>query len=105
MITFATRDANVCDGGCKRLREKMQCTAMADAVHCKDGCSALRLRWAKLALKPSVLFLDKRKGRRGTPHTGHCVPSGLSSEPERPHSSVGFALAHCDLGCLHVIHQ
>ena len=44
MITFATRDVNVCDGGCKRLREKMQCTAMVDAVHCKDGCSALRER-------------------------------------------------------------
>ena len=28
----------------KRLWEKMQCTAEADAVHCKDGCSALRER-------------------------------------------------------------
>ena len=44
MITFATRDANVCKDGCKRLREKMQCTAMVDAVHCKDGCSALQER-------------------------------------------------------------
>ena len=24
------------------MGEKMQCTAMVDAVHCKDGCSALR---------------------------------------------------------------
>ena len=28
----------------KSLWEKMQCTAEADAVHCKDGCSALRER-------------------------------------------------------------
>ena len=28
----------------KRLWEKMQCTAEADAVHCKDGRSALRER-------------------------------------------------------------
>ena len=27
MQTFAMADANVYDGGCKRLREKMQCTA------------------------------------------------------------------------------
>ena len=26
------------------MGEKMQCTAMADAVHCKDGCSALQRR-------------------------------------------------------------
>ena len=52
-------DANVYDGGCKRLRERMQtfavkrgsalqgrrqCTARAEAVHCKGGCSALRER-------------------------------------------------------------
>ena len=105
MITFATRDANVCDGGCKRLREKMQCTAMVDAVHCKDGCSALRERLqctaSEMGKTGTVIIsplLDKRKGRRGTPHTGHCVPLGLSSEPERPHFSVGFALARCDLG-------
>ena len=51
--------ANVYDGGCKRLRwrlqtfagkdanvcgEKRQCTARTDAVHCGDGCSALRER-------------------------------------------------------------
>ena len=28
----------------KSLWEKMQCTAEVDAVHCKDGCSALRER-------------------------------------------------------------
>ena len=28
----------------KNMREKMQCTARADAVQCKGGCSALRER-------------------------------------------------------------
>ena len=52
-------DANVYDGGCKRLRERMQtfavkrgsalqgrmqCTAGTVAVHCGSGCSALRER-------------------------------------------------------------
>ena len=44
MQTFTMAVANVCDGGCKRLREKMQCTARADAVHCGSGCSALQER-------------------------------------------------------------
>ena len=34
----------------------MQCTAEAVAVHCGSGCSALRLRWVKLAPKSPVLF-------------------------------------------------
>ena len=40
-------DARTCGDGCTYLREKMQCTAEADAVHCGSGCSALRLRWGK----------------------------------------------------------
>ena len=40
----------------------MQCTARVVAVHCGGGCSALRLRWAKLAPKSSVLFWTKEKG-------------------------------------------
>ena len=50
--------ARTCEDGCKYLRERlhilawrMQCTARTDAVHCGDGCSALRLRWVKLAPK------------------------------------------------------
>ena len=75
--TFAMAVANVYDGGCKRLRERMQtfavkrgsalqgrmqCTARADAVHCGSGCSALRLRWVKLASKSSALFWIREKG-------------------------------------------
>ena len=44
MQTFAMADANVCGGGCKRLRERMQTFAGKEAVHCRDGCSALRER-------------------------------------------------------------
>ena len=47
----------------KRLWEKMQCTAEADAVHCGSGCSALRGRLqctaseiGKRGPKSTVLF-------------------------------------------------
>ena len=43
-------------GKCSALRGRMQCTAEAVAVHCRSGCSALRLRWAKLEPKSPVLF-------------------------------------------------
>ena len=73
-------DARTCGDGCTYLRERlhvlawrMQCTARTDAVHCRSGCSALRLKWVKLAPKSSVLFWT-RKGRRDTPHTGLCSP-------------------------------
>ena len=45
----------------------MQCTARVVAVHCGDGCSALRLRWAKLAPKSSVLFWTREKGGETRP--------------------------------------
>ena len=44
MQTFTMADANVCDGGCKRLRWRGQTFAGKEAVHCKGGCSALRER-------------------------------------------------------------
>ena len=78
MITFATRDANVCGKRGSALQEWMQCTAGAVAVHCGDGCSALRLRWAKLAPKSSVLFWTREKGGETHPHTGHCLPSMIN---------------------------
>ena len=78
--------ANVYDGGCKRLRwrlqtfagkvanvcgEKMQCTARTDAVHCGDGCSALRERLqctasetGKIGTEIASPILDKRTGRK-----------------------------------------
>ena len=78
--------ANVYDGGCKRLRwrlqtfavkrgsalqGRMQCTARADAVHCGGGCSALRGRLqctasetGKTDTEIAIPILDKRKGRK-----------------------------------------
>ena len=38
------------------LAGKVASTSMEDAVHCRGGCSALRLRRAKLAPKSPVLF-------------------------------------------------
>ena len=40
----------------KNMREKMQCTARADAVHCGSGCSALRLRWPQKVPKSKSIF-------------------------------------------------
>ena len=48
MQTFAMADANVCDGGCKRLREKMQCTAS---------------EMGKTGTEIASPILDKRKGK------------------------------------------
>ena len=78
--------ANVYDGGCKRLRwrlqtfagkdanvcgEKRQCTARADAVHCGSGCSALRERlqctaseMEKTGTEKASPILDKKLGRK-----------------------------------------
>ena len=40
----AGKDAVHCKDGCSALQGRMQCTAGADAVHCGSGCSALRER-------------------------------------------------------------
>ena len=87
--TFAMAVANVYDGGCKRVRERMhtfagkggnvcgekrQCTVRTDAVPCKDGCSALRGRLqctasetGKTDTEIASPILDKRKGRKDSP--------------------------------------
>ena len=94
MQTFTMAVANVYDGGCKRLRERMQtfavkrgsalqgrmqCTARADAVHCGSGCSALRLRWVKLAPKSSVLFWIRDKGGETHPIRVSVAPRFIGS--------------------------
>ena len=72
MHVLARTDARTCGNGCKYLRGKcsalrgrMQCTAEAVAVHCRSGCSALRLRWVKLAPKWSVVFWIREKRDNG----------------------------------------
>ena len=59
----------------------MQCTARVVAVHCGDGCSALRWRLQctasekdKTDIEIAALFWDKRIGRKNSPHTGHRSP-------------------------------
>ena len=71
MQTFTMADANVYDSGCKRLREKRQCTARADAVHCGIGCSALQeglqctaSEMGKSDTEIANPILDKRRGRK-----------------------------------------
>ena len=60
---------------------------MADAVHCVDGCTALQRRLqctasetGKRGAEIASPILDKRKGWRDTPHTGHCSPQEISAE-------------------------
>ena len=57
---LAGKVACVC-GGCSALQGRMQCTAGAVALHCRDGCTALRLRRAKGTPKSSVLFRIREK--------------------------------------------
>ena len=59
----------------------MQCTAGSVAVHCGSGCSALRERLqctaSEMGKRDTEIvspILDKRKGRRDTPHMGHSSP-------------------------------
>ena len=103
--TFAGAVYNVCIRGCKRYpwrthvfgfkvdqigSWRMQCTARVVAVHCGDGCSALRGRlqctaseMGKTGTEIVSPILDKRKGRRDTPHMGHSSPQEISAEPRR----------------------
>ena len=64
---FAFKVDQIGPGGCSALQGWLQCTAEAVAVHCGSGCSALRLRWAKLAPKSSVLFWTREKGGETRP--------------------------------------
>ena len=59
--------ANVCGNGCNALQGRLQCFASEKG---KTGTEIV---------SP---VLDKRKGRRDTPHMGHCSPPlDLSGEP------------------------
>ena len=45
-----------------------QSFAWADAMLCVGTCNALRLRWAKKGIEIVCPILDKRKGRKDSPH-------------------------------------
>ena len=63
--------ARTCKDGCTYLRGQIfspQTFTMTDANVCKGGCKRLRLRGAKLELKSSVLFWTRK--RRLWDHNG-----------------------------------
>ncbi len=74
---FAFKVDQIGPGGCSALQGWLQCTAGAVAVHCGDGCSALRLRWLKTGTEIVSPVLGKRKGRKGSPYQGHYSPRKL----------------------------
>ena len=43
-MLYGSVKGKTCGKRCSALQGRMQCTARADAVHCKGGCSALRER-------------------------------------------------------------
>ena len=81
------------------LAGKVASTCVEDAVHCRGGCSALRERlqctaseMGKTGTETFSPILDKRIGRRDSPHTGHCSPLDTSAEPL--HHTQGDALGY-----------
>ena len=63
-------DARTCRDGCTYLRGGLHVLAWTDAVHCVEGCSALRERlqctaseMGKNGTEIASPILDKRKGR------------------------------------------
>ena len=66
-----------CRGGCSALRERLQCTAS---------------EMDKTGTEIATPILDKRIGRRDSPHTGHCRPLDTSAEPL--HHTQGDALGY-----------
>ena len=79
---------------------RMQCTARTDAVHCKDGCSALRERlqctaseMEKTGTEKASPILDKKLGREnGSSRNTLGLPQDISAKPHDPHPSV-FTMA------------
>ena len=92
----------------------MQCTARVDAVHCGGGCSALRGRlqctaseMGKTGTETFSPILDKRIGRRDSPHTGHCCPLDTSAEPlhHTPGDALGYVLGRALNACAYSLIQ
>ena len=63
--------AKLCVGGCKALRWRMQCFALAIAKLCVGGCKALRWRLQSFALADAMLCVDGCNALReiGNPFT------------------------------------
>ena len=76
------------------MRGRMQYTAWRDAVHCVDGCSALRERlqctaseMGKRGTEIVSPILDKRKGKNDS-HMSHYSPQEISVEPIRAYGEI-----------------
>ena len=74
----------------KGIAFSTQCTAMADAVHCEDGCSALQERlqctaseMGKTGIVIASPVLDKRKGRKDSLHIWVSVAATRKFLPSR----------------------
>ena len=81
------------------LAGKVASTCVEDAVHCKDGCSALQRRlqctaseMGKTGTEIASPVLDKGIGRRDSPHTVGCSTLDTSAEPL--HHTQGDALGY-----------
>ena len=61
-------------------------------MHCGSGCSALRLRWVKLAPKSPVLFWIREKG--GETHLIRVTVAPLDTSAEPLHHTQGDALGY-----------
>ena len=86
--TFAGAVYNVCIRGCKRYPWRTHVFAFKVDQIGPGGCSALRGRlqctaseMGKTGTEIVSPILDKRKGRRDTPHMGHSSPHWISTEP------------------------
>ena len=100
--TFAGAVYNVCIRGCKRYPWRTHVFAFKVDQIGPGGCSALRLRWAKLAPKSSVLFWTREKGGETRPIWVTVAPTEyllsldyLKRRPDSPidyHVSVGIHL-------------
>ena len=92
---FAFKVDKIDPGGCSALQGWLQCTAGTVAVHCGDGCSALRGRlqctaseMGKTGTEIVSPIPDRRKGRKDSPHMGHCSPQEISAELDKGDGST-----------------
>ena len=94
-ITFASAVYNVCIRGCKRYPWRTHVFAFKVDQIGPGGCSALQ-GWLqctasemdKTGTEIVSPILDKRKGRRDTPHMGHSSPQEISAEPDKGDGST-----------------
>ena len=98
-ITFASAVYNVWIRGCKRYPWRTHVFAFKVDQIGPGGCSALQgwmqctaSEMGKTGTEIASPILDKRIGRRDSPHTCHCSPLDTSAEPL--HHTQGDALGY-----------